>query len=275
MQELTFGDRMKLYEKQNLKTLMPTLPVCCRVDGKCFHSFCKDLKKPYDERLVNLMRVVTQWIVEETNACIGYTQSDEISLIMYSDNLKSQIFFDGDAEKIDSIVAALVSVKFNSLLEEFDLGHKKGLLPVFDCRVWNVPSLLEATNYLIWRENDTTRNSVSSAARAHYSHKEVNKKKSAEMQEMLFQKGINWNDYPVFFKRGSYFQKRKVLKPFTKEELDRLPEKHEARKNPDLMVERSEVREIHLPIFSKLENRIGVVFNGEEPKEARETLRDS
>lgn len=39
---------------------------------------------------------------------------------------------------------------------------------------------------------------------AHFSHKQLEGLNSNQIQELLFQeKGINWNDYPTKFKRGS------------------------------------------------------------------------
>ncbi|MBL8909330.1 MAG: hypothetical protein JNM17_01385 [Archangium sp.] len=84
----------------------------------------------------------------------------------------------------------------------------------------------------------------------------------------MFQKGINWNDYPAFFKRGTFVQRRSVKRKFTAAELELLPPKHEARRNPELEVERTEVREIDMPPFGKVINRVGVLFDGEEPRVA-------
>ena len=84
------------------------------------------------------------------------------------------------------------------------------------------------------------------------------------MQEMLFQKGINFNDYPAFFRRGTFVQRRSVMRKFDPEKDD-LPEKHEARRNPELTIERSEVIEIEMPPFSQVTNKVGVIFNGENP----------
>jgi hypothetical protein len=57
---------------------------------------------------------------------------------------------------------------------------------------------------ILWRQQDATRNSISSAGQAHFSHKQLEGLNSNQIQELLFQeKGINWNDYPTKFKRGS------------------------------------------------------------------------
>lgn len=82
---------------------------------------------------------------------------------------------------------------------------------------------------------------------------------------MLFQKGINFNDYPSFFKRGSYVRRVKKFIKFSTEELEKLPAKHEARMNPDLTVERSVVERVELPPITKIVNRVDVFFNGADP----------
>jgi hypothetical protein len=85
------------------------------------------------------------------------------------------------------------------------------------------------------------------------------------MQEMLWQKGINWNDYPAFFRRGTYVRRETVCRRFTAEELDRLPPRHAARSDPELVIERTEVRTLDLPPLGRVTNRIDVLFFGGEP----------
>jgi tRNA(His) 5'-end guanylyltransferase len=80
----------------------------------------------------------------------------------------------------------------------------------FDARVFQIPSRIEVENYFIWRQQDAVRNSISSVAQSLYSHKELNGVKTNEMQEMIFQKGINWNDYDFRKKRGAVIGKVEV-----------------------------------------------------------------
>jgi tRNA(His) guanylyltransferase len=257
MKVTEFAERIKGYELIEAgRKFIPGLPIMIRIDGKCFSSFTKGLERPYDVRLSNLMIDTTKFLVEETNACIGYTQSDEISLV-----LDNNVFFDGRISKITSVVASLTTAFFNSELSEF-LPEKRNKLALFDCRCWNVPSKDEAVNSLIWRELDATKNSISMAAMKYYSHNQLMDKNSSQKQEMLFSKGVNWNDYPPFFKRGTYIQKKKVIRKFTSEELDKLPPKHEARFKPGLEVERTEINILDIPPMTKISNRVDVVFNG-------------
>jgi len=258
------GDRMKRYERLTSRQATPLLPVCARIDGKNFSSWTRDLKRPYDERLSIIMSEVTRFLVEETSALVGYTQSDEISLVFFSDKYKSQIFMDGKIDKMVSLLASMATAKFNDLVSEYgELAHKP--LAFFDARVWVTPSKEEAANYVLWRVRDATKNSVAMAARTVYSHKQLFKKNGSEMQEMLHQAGINWNDYPTFFKRGSWFRRVKTERPFSAEEIEKLPPKHEARTNPDLTIVRTDLREIEMPPFGKVVNRSEVIFDGADP----------
>jgi tRNA(His) guanylyltransferase len=260
------GNRMKLYEGMEAgRRLLPLVPVCARIDGRSFHSFCKGLERPYDERLCKLMVLTCKHLVLETDAKVGYTQSDEISLVWFAEDWKSQIFFDGRIHKMTTQLAAIASVYFNRHMVEM-IPEKATKMPTFDARVWNVPNLTEAANCLLWREQDATRNSISMAAQSKFSHNQLHNKNCKEMQEMLFQHhGVNWNDYPRHFKRGTYFMRRTLETPFTAEELSLLPPKHEAHKNPQLVIKRSTVVEVDLPPLSRIANREGVLFHGETP----------
>jgi tRNA(His) guanylyltransferase len=262
----SFGDRMKYYESfESERRLMPLLPIIARMDGKCFHNFCEGLKRPFDPRLSQLMQDVTNVLVKETGAFAGYTQSDEITLGWFYEEFDQQMMFDGRVLKIATWLSALTSVAFNRLLPDF-MPEKADKMPTFDGRVFSVPNLTEAANEFLWREMDATRNSVSMAAQAYFSHNILQGKDSSDMQEMLWsEKNINWNDYPAFFKRGTYIIRRKVSKPPTPEELENLPPKHHARRNPEFTIERTVLEKMDMPPFVKVSNREGVLFRGETP----------
>lgn len=262
-----FGDRMKMYEGiEAQRRLIPLLPVIARLDGMCFSKFTRGMKRPFDPAFSGLMAETTLFLVQETNALLGYTQSDEITLVWKVPDFRSQIMFDGRVQKMTSYLAGFCTAYFNLAAPRFLAPEfYDGKMPLFDCRVWNVPSETEAANTVLWREKDATKNSISMAAQSVYSHKQLDGKSSDEKQEMLFQKGINWNDYPDFFKRGVFFQKIVRKRKFTTEELELLPAKHEARTNPELEIERSEVAKVEMPPFSKVTNREDVIFRGRSP----------
>lgn len=259
-------NRMKSYEAvESGRRFMPLLPVCARIDGKCFSSFTKGLNRPFDVGMHRCMKATTKHLVKETNACVGFTESDEITLIWYSSSAKSQIFFAGRIQKMTSILAASASVHFNNMLPSM-LPQKANSnpAPVFDCRVWQVPTLTEAANVLVWRELDATRNSVQMAASSVYSNKELFKKNNEQMQDMLMAKGINWNDYPSWFKRGVYILRREEMRAFSTEEFVNLPKNHAARANPSMKYKRKIFETLSMPPIVKVINKEGVLFKGED-----------
>lgn len=261
------AERMKGYEGAEAgRRLMPLLPAFARLDGRAFHSFVRGLERPFDKRLTDLMIDTAQFLVRETCATVGYTQSDEITLAWVPEGYDAHVFLDGRVQKMTSMLAALCSARFNRRLAAFLPAEYAERVPVFYCRVWNVPTAEEAANVFVWRELDATKNSISMAARAYYDHAAVHEKSGAEMQELLWQKGVNWNDYPAFFKRGTYLRRRVVRRAFTAAELDVLPPKHAARANPALEVERAEVAALDLPPLTQMANRAGVLFRGEDPR---------
>ncbi|MBZ5709566.1 tRNA(His) guanylyltransferase Thg1 family protein [Nannocystis pusilla] len=263
------GDRMKMYEMAEAgRKCMPLLPIVARIDGRSFSKFTSGLERPYDRRLSELMIDTVKFLVRETNAVCGYTQSDEITLAWYTPNFDSQIIFDGRISKLVSVLASLTTAHFNRRLPQFLPAEYAEKLPHFDARMWNLPSLEEAANAFLWRELDAIKNSISMAARAHYSHKQLDGKNGAEMQEMLLQKGVNWHEYPDFFKRGTYVQRRKTVRKFDAEELEKLPPMHEARKNPELMIERTDYVALPLPPLNRVKNRVAVLFEGAAPETA-------
>lgn len=256
------GDRMKLYEQMEAgRKLMPGLPICIRVDGRAFHTFTRGMKRPYDPEMSSAMIYTMKKLVEETDACIGYVQSDEISLVLSDQKAP---MFDGKIAKLNSVIASMATAYFNEYIHNKTSYYDKPLA-FFDCRCWNVPNRIEAVNNILWREFDATKNSISMAARSVYSDKQLLGKHSAEKQDMLMEKGINWNDYPTYFKRGTYARRVVTTRKFTDEEIENLPENHEARKNPDLMITRSSIETIEMPVFSKVINRTEVIFDGAEP----------
>ena len=223
------GKRMKEFYEQIPKTrLMRRTPVAIRIDGKAFHTFTRGFNKPFDEILIKSMQETTKYLCENIQGCVlGYTQSDEITLILVDyKELNSSAWFDYEVQKMCSIVASMATMKFNNVFarhvqewcddfyeswnrtEEDDKycdvllrAVDKGAM--FDARVFNIPKE-EVTNLVYWRQLDATRNSIQMVGQANFSHNELHGKSCNDIQDMLFtQKGINWNDYPTYMKRGS------------------------------------------------------------------------
>jgi tRNA(His) guanylyltransferase len=261
------GDRMKGFEKAGIPDRFPTgLPVMARMDGRSFSSFTRGLTRPYDERLSKVMQKTTEFLVGETNAVMGYCQSDEITLCLYSASPESSIYFDGRVVKLISQLAAITSVHFYDLCQKELPPEYAKKMPSFDARVWTVPSKEEAANTFLWREMDATKNSISMTAQTLFSHNALHGKNGSEKIAMMKEKGFHWEELPAFFRHGTFFQRRVLSSSFSVEELESLPPKHHARLNPQLTFERSVIEKIDMPSFVKVKNRVGCIFDGESPK---------
>lgn len=203
------GDRMKSsYEHRARHHLPRRTYTAIRLDGKAFHTYTRDLARPYDEGLLDDMATAARFLCEQVSgAKLAYAQSDEISLVLTDfDTPRTEAWFDGNLQKVVSVSASLLTARFNEL--------RPGRLAFFDSRAFTIPDPAEVVDYLVWRQQDATRNSISMAAQAHFDHARLHGRSSGEMQDMLWSEhGVNWNDYDPRFKRGTVVYPEVVTGP--------------------------------------------------------------
>ena len=222
----SLGDRMKGYEVAARTVLPRRMPVIIRCDGKAFHTYTAACKRPFDERLSGVMVHTAKELCKQIQgAQLAYTQSDEISILVHGyKKFASESWFDNQTQKMASVAAGIASATFTAhswriwrdvpTPIETDLNAIERIKPaVFDARVFIVPES-DVCNYFLWRQQDATRNSVQMLARSLYSHKQCDRKNGSELQEMCFQKGVNWNDLEVRWKRGICIRRMPDLVPF-------------------------------------------------------------
>ena len=263
------GDRMKAYEAvETARTLDPALPIYARIDGRSFSTFTRSMRRPFDPRMAAAMISTTKHLVKETDARIGYTQSDEINLVWLSEKPESEPLFRGRIHKLTSILASMAAASFQHELRQAfqpsDAAELSAALPHFDARVFQLPSKTEAANVLLWRAMEARKNAVTSATRAIYSAKALHGMGQDRMHAMLSAKGVDFQSYPPSFKWGTWVRRLAFDRVLTADELERIPVPH--RPAPATRVTRSEVREIVMPEFHTITNRIEVVFDGAEPR---------
>ena len=219
-------DRMKEYEAVTTSySLIHRIPVYARIDGRAFHTFCRPLNKPFDDDFVSVMQKTCAYLVEKTNALVGYVESDEISLAWAE---PSKMPFETRLFKLESVLAAMATSAFTLYGLETKLADRiRSLMPHFDCRVCQLPDLSELANMFVWRQQDCLKNSITMVALSKFSHNELQGKNSVDKVNMLLTKGINYyDDIAEHLRLGSFFRRELYYKTLTADEVNKIPEKN-------------------------------------------------
>lgn len=181
------------------------IPCVVRCDGRNFHRLTEELGflKPYDVRFMKIMVKSARSVFDEGfNPVVAYVFSDEINFLFF------ELPFSGRVEKIDSVIAAIVSSSFSlNLLES--MGIRKAVS--FDARVILLPRD-RVVEYFAWRQSECWRNHINSYAfytllRAGYDRREAAKMlkglKGPELHDLVFKiSGINLARTPIWQRRG-------------------------------------------------------------------------
>lgn len=248
MDTSSLAKRMKWYEDTQKTYLIRKMPVLIRMDGRHFHTYTRGFERPFDYILTEAMQRTMKYLCENVSGCVlGYTQSDEITLLLIDYKRTNQdAWFGYVKRKVETNSASMATMAFNNffsdvLIEEITKqmvnattdeerkniqNHyckymKKCGWASFDSRAWNLPEF-EVVNEFIWRQQDCTRNSIQSVGHANFSDKKMHGKNTSEIQDMLMlEKGINWNNFPTHLKRGSCCVKEDYFIP-----ENQLPPEH-------------------------------------------------
>lgn len=216
----TLKERMEYFRSLTDYRLMPNGYIVVMVDGRGFSKVVKNrFNKPFDDTFISIMNNTAKYICEHVQGIrLAYVQSDEISFII-TDNNTSDTFFNYRLNKMQSIIASLTTIAFNDLYIEnilsTDMSLEDKIKKIsakpkfhFDCKVWNVPSTNDAFAWLLYRQNDCIRNSKQQTAQTYLPKKSLlGLTCDEQIQRLLNEKNINWNDYDMGCKYGRLIHK--------------------------------------------------------------------
>lgn len=136
--------------------------------------------------------------------------------------------------------------------------------------MFNIPSLDEAANMILWRERDSIKNSITLLALEHFSDKEIECKNSDDKIKMLQDlKGIDYfKTIPEDLRNGAYFRRETYFKTLTDEELKCIPEKNWPIPGPngERCVIRSHVVQFYLGVtLNSIDNKDDALFSKAKP----------
>ncbi len=198
----TLDRQMRGFEQSLDRKMLEGIYIVARLDGHGFTRLTKkewNLEKPFDVRFRDAMINTLRHLMDCGFRIIyGYTQSDEISLLFHIDDST----FGRKERKLISILAAEASVTFSEQI---------GRHAVFDCRLVPLPNADYVVDYFRWRQEDSHRNSLNShcywllrneGLSAANAQKQIAGLSNGDKNELLFSHGINYNNLPLWQRRG-------------------------------------------------------------------------
>ncbi|TPX55398.1 hypothetical protein PhCBS80983_g05344 [Powellomyces hirtus] len=248
MYATNLGERLKTIENGIDPPAAPACkPFVIRLDGVAFSTFTKGIVKPFDFRLTDALVETTKDLVQRFCPVLGYSQSDEISLVFPAaiesstttttttttptatdDDLppaKKAKFrrepthmFGGRVQKLASVTASYASARLNYHLTQHtwsDLAphisqRMLSYTAHFDARVVPTPDTATVMECIFWRSNfDGFRNAISQISHAHFTTKQLHRKGLKEQLAMLadIKKIDPFTDFNPRFLYGTWVKK--------------------------------------------------------------------
>lgn len=194
--------KMRVYEQSLDQIILPDTYMVARLDGRSFTRLTKEICKfeaPFDVRFRDMMTHTVEALIDcGFRVVYGFTESDEVSLLFAPD----ESAFGRKVRKYNSTLAAEASAAFS-----LELGR----VATFDCRMVPLPSIERVQDYFLWRQEDAHRNSLNSHCywMLRKEGKSVGEATAmlegqsvAFKNELLFSRGINFDQLPSWQKRG-------------------------------------------------------------------------
>ncbi len=195
-----FEKRMRALEYFHGLRCLPGAWIVLRLDGHGFTCFtATGFEKPIDLHFQDMMRKTARALLEKLHGIYAYTESDEISILFRQDwNL-----FDREVEKIVSLSAGIASATFTLAC---------GQIVHFDSRIWMGANKDQVVDYFRWRQEDASRCALNGwchwtllkEGKTPAEAMEILKSKPLSFkQELLLQRNINFDDLPLWQRRGT------------------------------------------------------------------------
>jgi tRNA(His) 5'-end guanylyltransferase len=247
--------RMRVFEEAHDHCVMPGIYMVARIDGRGFTKLTKEVHQfeaPYDQRFRDMMLDTIEHLMTcGFNITYAYTQSDEISLLF----ALHEKAFGRKLRKYESILAGEARAKFSLLL---------GALGAFDCRISQLPNQELVVDYFQWRQEDAHRNALSGhcywllrkqGRSVNEATNTLSGMSTADKNELLWQAGINFNELPVWQRRGMGLH----WETYEKEAINRLTGE------PVLATRRRLSREMELPVGEAYTGYIRALMEANSP----------
>lgn len=225
---------VKQFERDNI--LLDECYIVVRIDGRGFHKFTDHYKfeKPNDIRALKLANAAAINTVREIkDVVLAYGESDEYSFVLRKE---TSLFNRRESKLVSTFVSTFTSnyvFLWNKFFPDLPLDLKH--LPTFDGRAVVYPNLSILKDYINWRFVDTHINNlynttfwtlvIKGGLTTTAAERRLMGTSSADKNEILFKEfGINYNNEPEIFKKGSIIYRGEIHHIDVYKQLDSILE---------------------------------------------------
>ncbi|EGW30092.1 uncharacterized protein SPAPADRAFT_144742 [Spathaspora passalidarum NRRL Y-27907] len=246
---------VKSFERENY--LLPDTYVVIRVDGKGFHKFSQHYQftKPNDIAALQVMnRAAHKIMTKYSDVMMAYGDSDEYSFL-----LRRQCeLYERREMKLCTLFASLMSSYYSFYWNQAfpDKQLEEDHLPVFDGRAVVYPNFNVVRDYFSWRQVDCHINNLYNTTfwnlviKQELTPQQAEHKLmgtvSSDKNEILFQMGINYNNEPEMFKKGTIYVRE--LKDYNTKDESNLSSRQKSRE--DKKRKKADIVEHHVDIIN-------------------------
>ncbi len=207
----TIKDRINGYKSVTDYKLTARLPVAVILNGRSFSKATSLLEKPFSNKFMEVMSTVLIKLSHDVDGCVfSYSFNDEIILILRNDqSVDTEIWYENSIQKMVSAISSIATLQFNKMAAS--LGMDIVGEPIFLSECFALPSIQETISFLSFKQQQAFHNSISLAC-FHELLKKYNfdtvkstltGRSPEEKLEILNDEcNVNYNDYPLAFKRG-------------------------------------------------------------------------
>lgn len=212
MSNLKLRDRIQSYQDMVDYKMLPRIPLIICINGRAFGKSTELLDKPYCPKFAEAMLLTTVRLCSDIEgALFAYYHNDEIVIVARNDqNPDTSPWYDNKIQKICSATSALATLHFGKYSKNLDLNLVND--PIFTSQVFAVPNIVEATNTMVFKQQQNFHTSIQFACfyeliKKYDKHtiKEMLSGLSVDEKIELLQQecGVDFHSYPSPFKRGA------------------------------------------------------------------------
>lgn len=203
-------DRIEGYEAVTDYKLLPRVPIIICVNGRGFAKATQLLDKPYCPKFAEcITSTMLRLCSDVEGALFGFQHNDEIVIVARNDYTNdTNPWYDNKLQKIASVTSSIATAHFKHNADSVGLDMSGD--PIFTTQVFTTPNVGEAVNTLIYKQQNNFHTSIQFAC-LYELIKKYDKNTIREMLgglsidekiDLLTQEGIDFNSYPLSFRRG-------------------------------------------------------------------------